>query len=102
MFRHLPLFNLDLIELKVQGNKEASRVVGKRASHLKLPKGTHLLSLVRGAGQEDDDAPLAIYPIHDSPDVEIEEGDRAIFITESSDATTKVEQLFRAKAFKLF
>lgn len=102
VFRHLPLFDLDLIELKVQGNKEASRVVGKRASHLKLPKGTHLLSLVRGAGREEDAAPLAIYPIHDSPDVEIEEGDRAIFITESSDATTKVEQLFRAKAFKLF
>ena len=37
-FRHLALFNLDLIELKVQGNAETSRVVGKRPAQLKLPK----------------------------------------------------------------
>ena len=102
VFRHLALFNLDLIELKVQGNTETSRVVGKRPSHLKLPKGTHLLSLIRGSDQESDVRQLEIYPIHASPDIGLEEGDRAIFITESSEATTKVEQLFRAKAFKLF
>ena len=102
VFRHLALFNLDLIELKVQGNSETSRVVGKRPTHLKLPKGTHLLALIRGTEQENEAEPLEIYPIHANPDVGIEEGDRAIFITESSEATTKVEQLFRAKAFKLF
>lgn len=102
VFRHLALFNLDLIELKVQGNAEASRVVGKPPSKLKLPKGTHLLALVRAVDEDNEARPLEIYPTHTYPDIGIDEGDRAIFITESSDATTKVEQLFRAKAFKLF
>ena len=102
VFRHLALFNLDLIELKVQGNAETSRVVGKRPSDLKLPKETHLLALVRGANQKSDLEQLEIYPIHANPDIGIDEGDSAIFITESGEATTKVEQLFRAKAFTLF
>ncbi len=102
VFRHLALFNLDLIELKVQGNAETSRVVGKRPAQLKLPKGTHLLCVIRGADAGIGREPLEIYPIHADPDVRVEEGDRAVFITEGSDATTKAEQLFRAKAFKLF
>ena len=102
VFRHLALFNLDLIELKVQGNAETSRVVGKQPSQMKLPKGAHLLCLVRGIDRENDAGQLEIFPLHANPNVGLEEGDRAIFITESSEATTKVEQLFRAKAFKLF
>ncbi|MCY4128134.1 MAG: Trk system potassium transporter TrkA [Gammaproteobacteria bacterium] len=102
VFRHLALFNLDLFELKVQGNAETSRVVGQQPSQMKLPKGTHLLCLVRGADQENSAGQTEIFPFHANPDVRLEEGDRAIFITESSDATTKAEQLFRAKAFKLF
>ena len=102
VFRHLALFKLDLFELKVLGNTETSRVVGKRPSQMKLPKGTYLLCIVRGVDEKNDAERLEIFPLHASPDVGLEEGDRAIFITESSDATTKVEQLFRAKAFKLF
>ncbi|MCY3859393.1 MAG: Trk system potassium transporter TrkA [Gammaproteobacteria bacterium] len=102
VFRHLALFNLDLFELQVIGNAETSRVVGKQPTHMRLPKGTHLLCLVRGADAEKSTAPLEILPLHDNPDIGIEEGDRAIFLSESGAATTKVEQLFRAKAFKLF
>lgn len=102
VFRHLALFNLDLFELKVLGNAETSRVVGQRPSQLKLPKGTYLLCIVRGVDRKKDTGQLEILPLHASPDIGLEEGDRAIFITESSDATTNVEQLFRAKAFKLF
>ena len=102
VFRHLALFNLDLFELQVIGNTETSRVVGKRPSQLNLPKGTHLLCLIRRGDQEKDAGQLEIFALHTNPDIAIEEGDRAIFISETSDATTKVEQLFRAKAFKLF
>ncbi|MCY4093888.1 MAG: Trk system potassium transporter TrkA [Gammaproteobacteria bacterium] len=102
VFRHLALFNLDLFELQVLGNKETSRVVGKQPTQMRLPKGTHLLCLVRGIDAENNSSPLEILPLHAHPDIGIEEGDRAIFLSESSAATTKVEQLFRAKAFKLF
>ena len=102
VFRHLPLFDLDLIELKVQGDSAASRVVGKRPSQLKLPKGAHLLCVLRGADADDFATSCDIFPSHSDPDIELADGDRAIVITESSDTTTHVEQLFRARAFKLF
>ena len=102
VFRHLALFNLDLFELQVRGNTETSRVVGKRPRQMRLPKGTYLLCLIRRADRDENGELLEILPLHANPDIVIKEGDRAIFITESSDATTKVEQLFRTKAFKLF
>lgn len=102
VFRHLALFNLDLFELQVPGDSETSRVVGKQPTQIRLPNGTYLLCLIRGADSEKNADRLEILPINANPDVHIEEGDRAIFLSESSDATTKVEQLFRPKAFKLF
>ena len=102
VFRHLALFNLDLFELQVIGDAETSRVVGKQATQMRLPKGTYLLCLIRGTSGSENPGQLEVLPLHDHPDIVVEEGDRAIFITESSDATTKVEQLFRAKAFTLF
>ena len=102
VFRHLALFNLDLFELQVLGNAETSRVVGKQPKQIRLPKGTHLLCLIRQTSSENNATQSEILPLHTNPDIGIEEDDRAIFITESSEATTKVEQLFRPKAFKLF
>ncbi|MYD44059.1 MAG: Trk system potassium transporter TrkA [Gammaproteobacteria bacterium] len=104
-FRHLPTFNLDVIELKVQGNPETSRVVGKLPSQLKLPKGVHWACLVRNAEAVEpagSGANVELYPILGERAVDLLDGDRAILITENSKATNAVEQLFRAKAIKLF
>ena len=101
-FRHLPLLKIDLLELRVQGNTETSRVVGKFPSQLTMPKGLHFACLLRGVESTDVEDSLQLYPILADHSVEIAEDDRVIFISESKEATAAAEQLFRARAFKLF
>ncbi len=98
VYRHLPQFNLDLFELKVQGNEETSRVTGKTMAQLKLPKGVYLACLVRGV----DETLTTLHPVHADPNMTLAEGDRVILISDNHAGMTRVEHLFRAKPFKLF
>lgn len=99
VFRHLPLYGLDLIEFKTNAAEGASRVVGKTPAQLQLPKGAHWACLLRGI---DDDANAAeIIPALALQDVELRENDHAILISENSKARLGLERLFRVEPFNL-
>ena len=102
-FRHLPLLKLDLVELRVQGNAETSRVVDKHLTQLNLPQNVHFACVLRGVTEAGETSQhIDIYPVLDMKDVVLMEDDRTIFISESREATAELEHLFRAKAIKLF
>lgn len=100
--RHLSIFDMDLVELKVQGEQESSKVSGRMPSQLKLPSGAHFAGLIHGV--QDDGDTTGDYEVHpllvDSQQL-IQDGDRLIFISESAETTTKLSRLFRPMATSL-
>ena len=100
--RYLPIFGLDLVELKVQGEQKSNKVAGRKPNQLKLPSGAHFAGLIHGVNDEGaaaDDEQIQL--VLDGSDHVVQNGDRLLFITENSEATNKLSRLFRPTATSL-
>lgn len=83
----LPFGTAEALEIVVQGDEKTSKVVGKKISELKLPKGTSIAGVIR------DKETLLM-----QRETLIEQGDRALIFVEDSKYVSKVETFFHVSA----
>lgn len=103
-FHRLPILGIDVVEITIKGDEEASKVAGLSYDQLqkKLPKGAHLLAIARAREPKASQLSYDVFSELHNTEIILAEGDRVIVFVNTSDAMARVEQLFRPKAISIF